>query len=159
MKFVGKTAWWSLLGSSLLTPGNASHLRRSLQTSQVDPDFDRVDAIDQTLAECTAANDATGATELTKVNYFYAVHATSALDQRKLFALENMLFSLIQSTVLWCTMPEQSGIDLGADGGQRFRQLVQSQECKFPQHEWYLHSCYDSSLTLTIPIFSQLLAQ
>ena len=133
MKFISAPTWLSLLGFSSLQATNASHhLRRNLQvaTDALDSGFDRVDDVDRTFAECKAENGATGSVEWTEVKFFYAIHATSAIDQEKEQALEDLTFFLIQSAILWCTLPEQAGIDLG-DGGRKLRELLKSTECKY----------------------------
>jgi len=138
MKFITATTWLSLLGFSSFQATNASHLRRNLQvdTDALDPGFDRVDDVDRTYAECKAKNGATGSVEWTEVKFFYAIHATSAVDQMKEQALEDLTFFLIQSAILWCTLPEQAGIDLG-NGGRKLRELLKSTECKYDKEIYY----------------------
>lgn len=132
MKFSVAAKYLCLSGLGLLlSTTDAAHLRRSIQVAsdRLESGFDRVDAIDRTYAECSQTNGATGAVEWTEINYYYAIHATAGLDQEKERELETLLYMLIQSAILWCTLPEQDAIDLG-DGGRKLRDLLQSQQCK-----------------------------
>lgn len=86
--------------------------------------------IDRTGAECIAeGNGATGALEWTEINYYYAIHASAALDQEKEEELESMIYILIQTAILWCTLPETIPIDV--DGSNRkLHEFLESVKCK-----------------------------
>lgn len=96
----------------------------------MDSEFDRVEDLNVAYAECDAENGATGPVTWTEVQFFYAIHATAALDQIKEQAIEDMTFNLIQTAVLWCTLPQQTGIDVG-NQGRKFRELLRSHECMY----------------------------
>ncbi len=91
----------------------------------------RVSNIDRTDAQCIAGeNGATGAVAWTEINYYYAIHASSAVDQEKEDDLESMLYMLIQTAILWCTLPNVVVVDVSG-GSRKIRKLLKSEECEY----------------------------
>lgn len=108
--------------------GSSVYLRRSLEAETYDT---RVSTIDRTYAQCIAGdNGATGTVAWTEINYYYVIHASAALDQEREDDLESMLYMLIQTAILWCTLPQAAAIDVGR-GGRKFRQLLESKQCEW----------------------------
>lgn len=136
MKLKLMAGWMGvLLGSSLLAmcSGDANYLRRSLQVDRTYLEGeDRVAGVDRSGAVCLAGeNGATGPVNWTEINYYYVIHASSAVDGMKEEDLESMMWMLIQMAILWCTLPPAIGVDISrSGGGRKLRELVGSEECK-----------------------------
>lgn len=107
-----------------------TYLRRSLQLDRAGEFGDRVSQIDRTDAVCISdSNGATGPTAYTAINFYYAVHSISGAEDFKLEDLEAIVYALIQTSILWCTLPDTPGIDVGG-GGRKLRELLKSDQCK-----------------------------
>jgi hypothetical protein len=137
MRFTTAAAWVGVLASSVLATSVGStkttHLRRALQVAQssIADGEDRVATIDRTDAECiVGAQDGSGAIGWTEINYYYAIHATSALDQEKENDLQSLLYMMIQTAILWCTLPGGIPVDVSRDGGRKLREFLRSKECE-----------------------------
>jgi len=113
---------------------SAAYLRRSLQvnTSYLESNQDRVASIDQASAQCiVGGNEGTGPVTWTEVDYYYAIYASSAVDQTKETDLQSILWSLIQTSVLWCTLPPSTPINVGnSTGGRKLQELMESDKCE-----------------------------
>jgi hypothetical protein len=136
MRFAIAVGWVGLICSSVTATSVGStktNLRRSLQVgpSYTTEGEDRVGGIDRTQAECiVGASDGSGPVEWTEINYYYAIHANAALDQVKEEDLQSLLYMMIQTAILWCTLPGGAAVDVGRDGGRQLRALLRSNECE-----------------------------
>ena len=122
----------ALLGPPLFAQASSEspvHLRRSLQTEETYQS--RVSTIDKTYAQCIAGDsNGAGPVSWTEINYYYAIHASSAVDQEKEEDLESMLYMLIQTAILWCTLPKTPTIDVSG-AGRKLHELVESEKCEY----------------------------
>ena len=135
MGWIGALASLSILATSVNST-KTLNLRRSLQVapSQIYDGEDRVGTIDSTEAECIvggAKDETNEAVAWTEFNFYYAIHATAALDQEKEDDLQSLLYMMIQTAILWCTIPEPIPVEVSGTGGKGFRQLLESKECKY----------------------------
>ena len=127
---------------SYLRPNRSLQVSPSLFEDSNGGVEDRVSGIDRTNAECVvglnaAAFSGSGVIQWNEFNFYYAIHASAALDQEKEDELQELLFMMIQNAILWCTLPASPPIDVNRDGDRRlnYQELLQTEECKYYRRE------------------------
>jgi len=134
MKFGKALREIALLGPSLIalvSSESTTHLRRSLQAEETYQT--RVSTIDKANAQCIAGQNTDGGpVTWTEINYYYTIEASSAVDQEKEEDLESVLYMLIQTAILWCTLPKAPTIDISGSG-RKLYELVESEKCEYPE--------------------------
>ena len=139
--------WLALAASStfLMAPSTESrshatstYLRRSLieTLDRAGDEGDRVsDILSNTDRECLPVkNDAWGLTYYTPITYFYTIQSNSPITDDKKEELEDLLYMIIQSAILWCTLPDYNpvvDISRSANGDRKLREFLTSEKCKF----------------------------
>ena len=122
----------AVLGPPLFAQASSEstlNLRRSLQTEETYET--RVSTIDRTYAQCIAGGESHGGpVSWTEINYYYTIEASSAVDQEKEDDLESILYMLIQTAILWCTLPKPQAIDVSGSG-RKLLSFVESEECEY----------------------------
>ena len=123
----------ALLGPALFAQASSEtsmHLRRSLQVEETYQT--RVSTIDTTLAKCIAGgeNASGGQVTWTEINYYYTIEASAAVDQEEEDDLESVLYMLIQTAILWCTLPTAPPIDVSG-ANRKLGELFKSEKCEY----------------------------
>lgn len=75
---------------------------------------DRVSQIDISDATCMATTESpdTGF-GLTSIQFYYAIESSETVEKSQLLELESILFVLISTGILWCTLPAAPPVDIG----------------------------------------------
>ena len=101
---------------------------------------DRVNDLDLDSAECKATTETPGTgTGLTDIRFYYAIESDSPVKINEVRVMESVMFVLISTGILWCTMPNNP-IDVN-NANRMLSDVEHNPRCKYRLAMFNLLQC------------------